>query len=185
MWSVMASCAAAGRWLASVNGVAAGLSAALIVTAYGAMVPALEDDQCVVVRASLAGVAGGRDLMLCFLIGGSSALLAGCLPTAVQFFGLMRRLHQTRAGAAEPPPYVMTERAAVWIAPIQIAVLIMAFGVFAWNTADALRIAAWHTPERVAEWRRTELLPRCTAQQVTPAPSAAEPAPPRTPSPPR
>jgi hypothetical protein len=181
---------------ASASGVALGLTAALMITAYGAMLPGLSQPDCIVVRASSSSLVGARDFAWEFIISGGFALFTASLPTLVELWKAFRRFLLRPVLPEEPDqeppsgtpdhPIKMTTNSASWLMAFQIPWVLIAGGFFVLGIVDFMRASAQLTPEKALAWRG-ELEVECAATTVPPpsAPAAAEPAPPRTPSPSR
>jgi drug/metabolite transporter (DMT)-like permease len=165
----MGSLASGGMWMASASGIAAGLAAGLMITAYGAFLPAIGSDKpedCITVQASLEALHFGRDFVVWFLISGVLGLSAGSAPT-------LARLLFTVV-----PPHELSKNVMAGVQSFQGVTVLLGFLFLFTTTGDALSSAARHTPESVMDARK-KIEAGCntpTAPAVSSAPTTAPPA---------
>jgi hypothetical protein len=153
---------AGGKWVASASGVAVGLGVALMITAYGALLPDFDD--CVVRYAASQSIQRGRQLAMWFTICGSLGLGAAVLPQLVAASKLVwLRLRLDQSPVEDDDLYWMREGSAVMLAVFQaILLLLLAAPLFALGLVLVMDIAARQTPEHLMAFR-SEFLVACGA----------------------
>lgn len=171
--SLMEKLESGGKWMASAGGVGATLAVALMITAYGTLIPSLgttDLKDCISLNSSLDALSAGQYFTGYFLLSGVLGLIAGCLPSLIQFAGNLPHI-------AKSSSYSISEKSAGWIIPIQGSLLVCSLIFMTMNITDVFASVASHTPTKVAEGRK-KLEQRCSVSPVQAYPVAPPAAPP-------
>ena len=145
---------AAGKWLASASGVAIGLGVALMITAYGALIP--QYNECVTLHAASQSIQRGRQMVVWFTGCGVFGLAAAILPSIVALANLWWPRLRPAPSRKPDPSYKaehdlswMRQDGAAFLAQMQFALLACWLPIFALGLAVVIDVAGWQTPENL------------------------------------
>jgi hypothetical protein len=154
---------AAGKWMASVSGVAIGLGVGLMITAYGSVIPNF--NVCITRYAAAQSIHRGVQLAEFFAWCGLFGLLAGILPNMLAVIELILRFVTRRSQPSHTAGrdlFWMREGHAGTLVAAQTILLSLSGGIFVVGLAYVIYIASQQTPENLLRFYSV-LLVECGA----------------------
>ena len=148
---------AGGKWLASASGVAIGLGVALMITAYGALLPNFND--CLARHTASQSIQRGRQLVIVFTACALSGMIAGTLPNLIAVAKLMwRRSRSDSSQVVRHDLYWMRQLVAEGVLLCQVLPLAFGAVLFGIGLTFVIDVASQQTPDNLDVFASTFLV---------------------------